>query len=245
MSSRFDPDPESYFSITIDPFPNFFMMLGPNSAIGSGSLTMMIESAGDYIIKAIRKIQKEDIRSMTVKARRVRDFQEYADEYFKKTVYVDDCSSWYRSKGGRITGLWPGSTMHAIEAFRSPRWEDYEYEYEGEQEDEDEEDNAEEAEEAKDQKTTIPAANQILKHMRPRDGGSSGHETGSKRRTRTRTHPAAFEANRLAWLGNGWSQLQLDEGGDLAYYLEPEYMDVPAHPFPEETGFYRVRPFTY
>jgi hypothetical protein len=28
-----------------------------------------------------------------------------------------------------VTGLWPGSTLHCIEAMRSPRWEDYEYEY--------------------------------------------------------------------------------------------------------------------
>ena len=28
-----------------------------------------------------------------------------------------------------VTGLWPGSTLHCIEALRSPRWEDYEYEY--------------------------------------------------------------------------------------------------------------------
>lgn len=33
-----------------------------------------------------------------------------------------------------MTGLWPGSSLHAIEAFRSPRWEDFEYEYHDEAE---------------------------------------------------------------------------------------------------------------
>lgn len=46
----------------------------------------------------------------------------------------DDCQSWYRKDGqGKsgdvVTGLWPGSTLHCIEALRSPRWEDYLYEY--------------------------------------------------------------------------------------------------------------------
>ena len=27
----------------------------------------------------------------------------------------------------RVTGLWPGSTLHCMEALRSPRWEDYEW----------------------------------------------------------------------------------------------------------------------
>lgn len=233
IASRFQPDPESYLSVTVDPFPNFFMMLGPNSAIGSGSLTMMIESAGDYVVKAIRKIQKEDIRSMTIKARRVRDFQEYADEYFKKTVYVDDCSSWYRSKSSnRVTGVWPGSTMHAIEAFRSPRWEDYDYVYEGEQH-EDESGAMQEA------------------LLAQGGDGEDGSGTGKKRRRLADGNKEAQgmktrgEANRLKWLGNGWSQLQLDEGGDLAYYLEPDFTDLPAHPYPEKTREYSLRPFSY
>lgn len=91
LASRFSPFAESYLSIAVDGFPNLFMMLGPNSAIGSGSLTMMIESMGDYVVKCIRKMQKEDIRSMTVKAEAVADFSEYIDAYFQKTVYLDEC----------------------------------------------------------------------------------------------------------------------------------------------------------
>jgi hypothetical protein len=131
LEQRFTPYPETYLSMATDGFPNFFMMLGPNSAIGTGSLTMMIETEGDYITKCIRKLQKEDYVTMTPKAERVQDFSAYCNEYFKKTVYMDECNSWYRSKGGKgdkITGLWPGSTVHCLETLRAPRWEDFEYE---------------------------------------------------------------------------------------------------------------------
>ncbi|KUJ11162.1 flavin-binding monooxygenase [Mollisia scopiformis] len=131
LQKRFTPYPETYLTMGVDGFPNFFMMLGPNSAIGSGSLTMMIETEGDYIIKCIRKLQKEDYTTITPKLARVKDFSEYCAEYFKKTVYMDECNSWYRSEGGkgdRITGLWPGSTLHCLETLRAPRWEDYEFE---------------------------------------------------------------------------------------------------------------------
>lgn len=131
LQEKFTPYPETYLSLAVDGFPNFFMMLGPNSAIGSGSLTMMIETEGDYIIKCIRKLQKEDYFSFSPKPERVRDFSQYCETYFKKTVYIDECNSWYRSDGGkgdRITGLWPGSTLHCLEALRTPRWEDFEYE---------------------------------------------------------------------------------------------------------------------
>lgn len=124
----------NYLSLTTDQFPNHFFMLGPNGAIGEGSLTMMIESCGDYILKAIRKVQKDNIKSINIKPERVKDFTKYCDAYFRNTVFMDDCNSWYRKDGqGRpsstVTGLWPGSCLHCIESLRSPRWEDYEYEY--------------------------------------------------------------------------------------------------------------------
>lgn len=124
----------NYLSLATDAFPNHFLMLGPNAAIGEGSLTMMIESTGDYILKSLRKIQKDNIKSMVIKTARVRDFMRYVDAYFQGTVYMDECRSWYRKDGqGRsasfVSGLWPGSTLHCIEALRSPRWEDWEYVY--------------------------------------------------------------------------------------------------------------------
>jgi hypothetical protein len=96
---------------------------------------MILESEGDYIIKCIRKLQKEDYASMTIKKERVADWAEFCHTYFQQTVYTDQCNSWYKSDGGkgdRITGLWPGSTMHALEALRAPRWEDYEWKSVGE-----------------------------------------------------------------------------------------------------------------
>ncbi|KAI1736655.1 flavin-binding monooxygenase [Xylaria scruposa] len=131
LASRFAPFPEAYLSLAVDSFPNYFMMLGPNSAIGSGSLTSILEAEGDYIVKCIRKLQKEDYATMTVKPERVRDWGEYCHEYFKNTVYTERCNSWYKSDGGtgdRIIGLWPGSTLHAMEALRAPRWEDFDWE---------------------------------------------------------------------------------------------------------------------
>lgn len=193
IAQKFSPFPQTYLSMVTDGFPNYFMMLGPNAAIGTGSLTMMMEMEGDYIIKCIRKMQKEDIRSMDVKPQMVKDFSQIIDSYFRRTVYMDGCKSWYKSKSGadeRITGLWPGSSLHAIEAFRSPRWEDFEYVYEGEE--------------------------------------------------------AGKAVNRLAWLGNGWSSVQVDDqGGDLAFYLQPEFVDAPAAPLPEDTRLYKLRPFSY
>ena len=47
---------------------------------------MILEMEGDYIIRYIRKLQKEDYVSMMPKAERVKEFGQHIDEYFKKTV---------------------------------------------------------------------------------------------------------------------------------------------------------------
>lgn len=103
--------------------------------LGAGALTIVMEAEGDYIIKCMRKVQREDYASMVPKRSRVKDFTKYVDAYFERTVYTDNCRSWYRSGGGggdRVIGLWPGSTTHALESLRTPRWEDYEYEHKDE-----------------------------------------------------------------------------------------------------------------
>jgi len=131
LAGRWAGRPESYLSLAVDGFPNYLMMFGPNSAIGFGSLTKILESEGDYIVKLLRKLQKEDYASVEPRPERVRDFTQFVGTYFKQTVYLDACKSWYRTDGGRgdwICGLWPGSTLHALEALRSPRWEDYVWE---------------------------------------------------------------------------------------------------------------------
>lgn len=130
LAEKFSGFPATYLTMGLDDFPNYFMMLGPNSAIGAGSLTCLLEAKGDYIVKCIRKLQKEDYTTMTPKRARVEDFTAYIGEYFKKTVYMDDCKSWYKvgGLGDKVSALWPGSILHLMETLRAPRWEDYDYE---------------------------------------------------------------------------------------------------------------------
>ncbi|OCK79645.1 hypothetical protein K432DRAFT_382879 [Lepidopterella palustris CBS 459.81] len=45
------PCPLLGLSLTMDGYLSFLMLIGLGSAIRSGSLTMMIESVGDYIVR--------------------------------------------------------------------------------------------------------------------------------------------------------------------------------------------------
>ncbi|KAF2639348.1 FAD/NAD(P)-binding domain-containing protein [Massarina eburnea CBS 473.64] len=212
LSTKWESRATNYFSHSIAGFPNLFTMLGPNASIGSGSLTTMIESVGDYAVKMIRKIQKDGIAKMEVKQEREDDFVEIVDAYFKGTVFGENCMSWYKNAAegtkGEITGLWPGSCLHCIEAMRSPRWEDFEYVYLDE----------------------LGAGGE--------DAVGGGGVLGGAGKKKTK------RANRLAWLGNGWTVGGL-EGKHLAWYLRDEFQDRPVAPRPEEKERFDVRPFSY
>jgi hypothetical protein len=124
-------EPDNYISLGVDGFPNYFVLGGPNSGVGSGSLTVIFERVCEYTIKAIKKAQMERIKSMMPSAGAVKDFMEYTDAYFLRTVFGQKCKSWYKNgkEEGRVVGLWPGSCLHAVRTFENPRWEDYEYVY--------------------------------------------------------------------------------------------------------------------
>ena len=123
--------PETYLTMAVDGFPNFFMSLGPNSAVGSGNLLLLIESFAEYATKALEKMQTENILTMEPSARSVKNFSDFCEEYFEDTVFSEDCSSWYKGgkKKGRVNALWPGSSLHAMQSMARPRWEDWEYIY--------------------------------------------------------------------------------------------------------------------
>ncbi|KAM5531996.1 hypothetical protein V8D89_014330 [Ganoderma adspersum] len=130
LNERWTPHPASYLSVAVDGFPNLFMAFGPNSAVSSGSLLALMESEIMYAVQAAAKMQRERLKSIEVKPEALRDFDRYLESYFPKTVYSENCRSWYKMNkaDGRVVGLWPGSPLHALKALRSPRWEDYSYE---------------------------------------------------------------------------------------------------------------------
>jgi hypothetical protein len=120
------PKTSNYLSMMVDTHPNLFTLLGPNAGVGAGNLLMIIERLVDYCAKMLSEMQTENIVSVRPLKTKVDEFTRHTDAYFERTVYSEDCSSWYKTDG-RVTALWPGSSLHAIKVLENPRWEDFEY----------------------------------------------------------------------------------------------------------------------
>jgi hypothetical protein len=90
-----------------------------------------IERSLDYFTQCALKIQRDNIRAMSVRPEAVKSFTKSCDQYSAGTVFNGKCRSWYKgvTEEGRITALCPGSSLHSMKVFENPRWEDFEYEY--------------------------------------------------------------------------------------------------------------------
>ena len=139
LQDKWRSTPSTYLSMTTNGFPNYFMALGPNSGLGNGNLLILLERIAEYGAQCMEKMQTQNIRTMQPKASAVDNFAKFCDAYFERTVYSAECSSWYKSspvgsspeeqKKGRVTALWPGSSLHAVATLSKPRWEDFDYTY--------------------------------------------------------------------------------------------------------------------
>ncbi|CAI6334554.1 unnamed protein product [Periconia digitata] len=159
-------EPRSYFGIAAPDVPNYLIFLGPNCPIGNGPVLSAIEAQADYMCKLIDRFQTHNIATFAPKAEAVDDFIAHKNQFMNGTVWQDPCRSWYKAgkPNGPITALWPGSTLHYIEAMMEVRLDDWDVQYSG---------------------------------------------------------------NRFAWLGNGYSQTELDPTADWAYYIREKDDDAP------------------
>jgi cation diffusion facilitator CzcD-associated flavoprotein CzcO len=128
LAHQWSNHPEAYLGITVPDMPNFFMFMGPSWPVHNGSIMGPLIATGDYVIEAINKIQRDCLKSLSPCASATKAFNDHVQAFAKKTVWVQECRSWFKNGEGRVTALWPGSALHFMEAVKWPRWEDYEIE---------------------------------------------------------------------------------------------------------------------
>ena len=127
LQDTWTKEPKAYLGLAAPGCPNYMFFLGPNCPIGNGPLVSAIECQADYMLTLIDRWQTENIHSFTPKIDAVEEFNAHIDQFMPQTIWREDCRSWYKnnSASGRVTALWPGSTLHYIEALGQTRYDDW------------------------------------------------------------------------------------------------------------------------
>ncbi|KAJ7243363.1 FAD/NAD-P-binding domain-containing protein [Mycena haematopus] len=120
---------DSYLSIAVKDFPNYFLYYGPHGPTAHGSGAPIIQEYTSAFMKIIKKMQTENIKAIRIKHKAADDFNEHRELYVKRTAWVGNCSSWFRRGPDVAPMLFPGNRVLFIELLNNIRWEDWEYEY--------------------------------------------------------------------------------------------------------------------
>ncbi|MEO9524601.1 flavin-containing monooxygenase [Marinobacter alexandrii] len=101
---------EAYKGSAIAGFPNFFMLMGPNTGLGHSSMVYMIESQIQYVMDALKKMDRRGWRSVEVKPEAQSRYNASVHAKLGDSVWHTGCKSWYVNENGKNTTLWPGFT---------------------------------------------------------------------------------------------------------------------------------------
>lgn len=151
LAEEWAEEPKSYLGLAAPHFPNYMIFAGPNSPLGNGPFLCVVgkhhsciylklpyngkltEAQADYMLRMIDRWQTENIHSFSPKVEAVEDFIAHKDEFMKSTVWHQECRSWYKknSASGKVSALWPGSSLHFMEAMAQTRYDDWNIKYAG------------------------------------------------------------------------------------------------------------------
>lgn len=113
----------AHLGVTVHGFPNAFVLYGPNTNLGSGSIIEMLEAQASYIAQAIGLTPPG--AALEVRAEAQAASNAALDDRIARTVWTQ-CTSWYRrGRTGRVTRNWPGFVGAYRRAVASPRATDF------------------------------------------------------------------------------------------------------------------------
>ena len=122
--------PEAYNTTSLSGFPNFFMLLGPNSATGHTSAIIAVENTVNYSLRCLAPVLGGRKKVIEVKPEAETAYTKQLQRDLGKTVWAMGCQSWYVRQDAQGKFEWNGmsypySQYHFWWRSFRVRWKDY------------------------------------------------------------------------------------------------------------------------
>lgn len=99
----------AYLGMAVPGFPNFFMLYGPITNVGSNSVIFMLEAQAHYIVRALKYLRRKRKSYVAVTPDTMAAFIAKIDRWMEGTVWLTRCSNYFRAANGRVVTQWPRS----------------------------------------------------------------------------------------------------------------------------------------
>lgn len=122
-------DAKAFGGITVPGFPNFFMLMGPNTGgVVAGGLHFMIERAAEYAVKSFKELFDRDAKALDLKQAALDEHIAWVDaENSRMTWGQSYVRTWYQNKFGRVSQVWPFATTEYWRLTDEVATDDYEF----------------------------------------------------------------------------------------------------------------------
>ena len=119
-------DPRAYLGVAVPHFPNFFMLGGPGSFPGSGSVMYVTEVQARYVREILRKMFTEGTTAVSVEANVNDEYNASMDALHDRTVWSHKgFSTYYRNSKGRVVFIMPFTNLEYWERVQDANLDDY------------------------------------------------------------------------------------------------------------------------
>jgi cation diffusion facilitator CzcD-associated flavoprotein CzcO len=97
----------AYLGMSVPDFPNMFLLYGPNTNGGTGSVIYTIEAGVEHVIAALRQLERAHARCIAVRGEAADAFNRELRAALADSVWHTGCTSWYVDENGNDPSQWP------------------------------------------------------------------------------------------------------------------------------------------
>ncbi len=97
----------AYLGLSVPGFPNMFLLYGPNTNGGSGSVVNTLECGIGHVLGALREMERAEASRIEVSRAVAEDFDRELRTALAGTVWQAGCHNWYVDENGNDPNNWP------------------------------------------------------------------------------------------------------------------------------------------
>jgi cation diffusion facilitator CzcD-associated flavoprotein CzcO len=107
LTEAWQPTARAYLGLSVPGFPNMFLLYGPNTNGGTGSVIHTIECGMNHVIDALRELDRRGANRVEVERRAADAFAAELREALAGSVWHTGCTNWYVDEDGNDPSQWP------------------------------------------------------------------------------------------------------------------------------------------
>jgi cation diffusion facilitator CzcD-associated flavoprotein CzcO len=107
LAEAWSPAPRAYLGTSVPGFPNLFLVYGPNTNGGAGSVIFTIECAMSHVLAGLEALRRTGSRTIEVRPEAADAFDRDLRAALQDTVWHSGCTNWYVDDDGNDPNQWP------------------------------------------------------------------------------------------------------------------------------------------